>query len=180
MAIDSTSRQSRRALLFGAAGGVAALAAHALGRPAPVSADDPNDVELGAFNLSTATTIIECNEPGNLTVLETHAAQDGGTGVLSTSPVGVGVLGSSFSSRGVFGRSNGTGIGVAGESTSGYGGEFTGGKAQLRLVPKSTGGKPKGGSHSKGEIYMDSKGALFVCTANGTPGTWRKLTSTAT
>lgn len=59
-----------------------------------------------------------------------------------------------------------------------YGGKFSGSRAQLRLVPAGSAGSP-GGAHAKGEIYMDSAGALFVCTRGGTPGTWRKVSTTA-
>ena len=69
---------------------------------------------------------------------------------------------------------------VRGEATSGYGGFFQGGKAQLRIVPKSTAGRPTSGNHAKGEISMDSAATLWVCTVAGTPGTWRKVTTTAT
>ena len=51
----------------------------------------------------------------------------------------------------------------------------------MRLVPKGSAGKPSG-AHSKGEIYMDSAGTLFVCTASTTSTTaakWRKLSTTA-
>lgn len=71
-----------------------------------------------------------------------------------------------------------SGPGVESDSRYGYGGQFRGGKAQLRLVPASTRGKPTG-AHSKGEIYMDSTGALFVCVIDGTPGTWRKVRTAA-
>jgi hypothetical protein len=84
------------------------------------------------------------------------------------------------SGRGLWGQAQGSGEGVFGESATGIGGLFSGGKAQLKLAPKATGGKPTSGTHTKGEIYMDSNAALFVCTANGTPGTWRKVTTTAT
>jgi hypothetical protein len=50
------------------------------------------------------------------------------------------------------------------------------GRAQLRLVPASGAGRP-GNAHSKGELFMDSAGALFVCE-ECTPGTWRKFTTT--
>ncbi len=95
---------------------------------------------------------------------------------------------------GVYGRHNGTsgfgvtgdgkgagGAGVLGRNPTGYGGQFEGGKAQLWLVPGSRPGRPTTGTHRKGEIYMDSAGALFVCTAgNGTTvGTWRRVTTTA-
>ena len=69
---------------------------------------------------------------------------------------------------------------VRGEATSGYGGFFQGGKAQLRIVPKSTAGRPTSGNHAKGEISMDSAATLWVCTVARTPGTWRKVTTTAT
>ena len=49
----------------------------------------------------------------------------------------------------------------------------------MKLTPKGTAGKPTSGAHTKGEIYLDSAGALFVCTVGGTPGTRRKVTTTA-
>jgi len=100
---------------------------------------------------------------------------------------GHGVVGEGAGSAyaGVFGRNSATtavGSGVRGESSNGYGGLFKGGKAQLRLLPAggTATGKPTSGIHAKGEIYMDSAGALFVCTDGGNPATWRKVTSTAT
>ena len=51
---------------------------------------------------------------------------------------------------------------MRGSSVSGYGGHFSGGKAQVRLVPASTAGKPTMGSHQKGELYMDSAATLWV------------------
>ena len=40
------------------------------------------------------------------------------------------------------------------------------------LVPKGgTAGKPTTGAHARGEISMDSKANLYVCTHAGTPGT---------
>jgi hypothetical protein len=89
-----------------------------------------------------------------------------------------GVSGSSTGNAfGVRGISN-TNTGVVGASTSGIGGEFNGGKAQLRLQPSSTLGRPTTGQHNQGELFMDSGAALFVCTATGTPGTWRRFTTT--
>jgi hypothetical protein len=119
------------------------------------------------------------------------AGWNGGTGVSGVGRVGVfGITGSPDAWIGIWGRHTGNGPGVAGDSgggpgivgnsTSGYGAQFEGGKAQLRLVPKSTTGKPRTGAHSKGEIYMDSNGAIFVCVKGGTPGTWRKVTTSAT
>jgi hypothetical protein len=111
----------------------------------------------------------------------------GSTGVLGYSGVygqhtgsaGFGLVGDGTGSTGagVLGRDP-SGPGIEGRSSK-YGGKFAGNQAQLMLVPKSTTGKPTSGAHSKGEIYMDSAGALFVCTVGGTPGTWRKVTTTA-
>ncbi len=57
-----------------------------------------------------------------------------------------------------------------------------GGQAQLRLVPNDTSG-PTDGFHAVGEIYCDETGTLFVCTretgVDGSPATWRKVTTTA-
>jgi hypothetical protein len=75
----------------------------------------------------------------------------------------------------VHGEADGTGWGVHGYSLNGYGGFFWGGKAPLRLMPANTAGAPTTGSHKKGEIYMDSKGALWVCAADGAPGTWQRI-----
>ncbi len=105
-----------------------------------------------------------------------------------TGSAGVGVVGDGTGSEaGVLGRSPGGGTGVQGEgvhgvkgkATGGYGGQFEGGKAQLRLVPLGTTGKPTTGNHAKGEISMDSAATLWVCTVGGNPGMWRKVATTA-
>jgi predicted PolB exonuclease-like 3'-5' exonuclease len=43
------------------------------------------------------------------------------------------------------------------------------------LVPGTTVGRPTTGQHNKGEIFLDQEGTLFVCVADGTPGTWRRV-----
>jgi hypothetical protein len=257
MAVDTTTIRSRRALLVGALGGLAALAAQALGRPLPVHAQD-EFIQVGhEYPNATSRTYIR-NGTNNATVFNAASTSSGvgvwggsfssdgvhgdsssgngvsgvsssSYGVIGQSISGVGVFGSSGSGttsihglkdkagtavhgeitfaastdgavvgttnatggpgvrgvnsangRGLWGKAQGSGEGVYGESTSGVGGLFTGGKAQLKLVPKATGGKPASGAHTKGEIYMDKNGQLFVCTVGGTPGTWRKVTTTAT
>ena len=124
-----------------------------------------------------------------------------GVGVRGIAKDGTGVWGSSSKTgySGVYGQHTGTaGYGVAGDGTgsgagvlgrntngngiegrdSRYGGKFAGSRAQLMLEPKSNAGKPSG-AHSKGEIYMDGAGALFVCVKGGNPATWRKVSTTA-
>ncbi len=130
----------------------------------------------------------ESSTPGQNGVWGKHTNQ--GAGVSGEGRVGV--LGFSHEDgwNAVWGRhtTNGRGVagdsaqgtGVYGESTRGYGGQFQGGKAQLRLVPGSAAGKPTSGSHAKGELYMDSRATLFVCTVGGTPGTWRRFATAVT
>ena len=45
----------------------------------------------------------------------------------------------------------------------------------LRLRTRSTLGAPTTGKWSKGTIVLDSAANLFICTAPGTPGTWKKV-----
>lgn len=99
----------------------------------------------------------------------------------NNSTAGDGVLGDSQGGAAIRGRSFGpTGAGVHGEHFGGgYGGLFKGGKSQLRLGPSGRTGRPRGGTHSKGEIYMDSNAALFVCVKGGSPGRWRKVSTSA-
>jgi hypothetical protein len=91
---------------------------------------------------------------------------------------GVGVRGFSEKGQGVLGQSRGRAAVEGKNFGNGYGGLFEGGRAQLKLVPGDTAGRPSG-AHTKGEIYMDSKAALFVCVKGGTPGAWRKVSTTA-
>ena len=106
---------------------------------------------------------------------------DGGYGVIGKGGQG-GVWGESTTSHGsgVYGHNTGAGRGVEGISDRGTGGLFNGAKAQLRLVPKPAGNiGPPSGTHSKGEIYMDSQGTLFVCTVGGATPTWRRVQTAA-
>ena len=85
-----------------------------------------------------------------------------------------GVLGLSASGIGVEGVST-SGPGVIGQSTSSYGVQAAGGQSQLYLVPAATAGHPTTGAHKLGELFLDKSGALFLCTAAGTPGTWKTV-----
>jgi hypothetical protein len=82
---------SRRALLTGAMGGLAALAAVAIGRPPVAQGHDADDVLLGGSNLANSTTTIE-TPPGVLAL----------SGFAHGS--GVGLYGQSDSFRGVWGN----------------------------------------------------------------------------
>jgi hypothetical protein len=162
----------------------------------------------GSFGLGVTTTSdfyaasIQNFGSGAALVARTEGANSAVGGVAADATVdgfGVtgagayGVFGQSITSRpgfhGVWGiSSTGVGTGVFGEgkvgvrgkamNSTGYAGVFEGGKAQLRLVPSTTYGKPTTGAHLKGELYLDRNVNLWLCTANGTPGTWKKVTLT--
>ena len=95
-----------------------------------------------------------------------------GDGVLDQGKVGVRGKSSIAGAAAVVGEHSGSG------TTSGYGGQFKGARAQVRLVPAGAAGRPTSGTHAKGELYLDSAATLYVCTVGGTPGTWRRLTTT--
>mgnify|MGYP000956422285 CR=1 FL=1 len=99
-------------------------------------------------------------------------------GVLGDSSVRYGVAGFSTSNAGMRAASS-SGSGIYASSTSGIGAVVSGGRAPLQLTPKSTPGRPTSGTHGKGELVVDSAGSLFICTATGTPGTWKKVTVTS-
>jgi hypothetical protein len=83
---------------------------------------------------------------------------------------------------GVFGLANGTGLfaaGVYAKSPNGYGMRVLGGTAQILFALPASPGAPTAGSHIMGELYVDSAATLWVCIADGAPGTWVRLTSIA-
>jgi hypothetical protein len=65
----------------------------------------------------------------------------------------------------------GTGVSALGA----VGGAFEGTTAPLYLVPASAVGRPTSGTHAMGQFYVDAHGALYFCTASGSPGTWKQV-----
>jgi hypothetical protein len=119
---------SRRALLAGALGGLGALVASAIGRPAITDAGSDGDVVLGMPNPTNFETTIT-NAGDNTTVLtvtNTHAGialrgiSATSTGVYGQSDSLYGAHGSSSAGYGVFGDSS-SGTGMVGSSTSNVG-----------------------------------------------------------
>jgi hypothetical protein len=102
------------------------------------------------------------------------------TGVygVNTTNDGVGVAGRSYADSGqgalgagfgVWGDS-GSGIGVKGSASTGRGGVFSGGAAQLQLVPSSQQSPPTSGQ--TGDLFLDSTAKLWLCTAGGANAVW--------
>ena len=88
---------------------------------------------------------------------------------------GVGVRAKS-GGTGVIAESTGpNGVGLMAVSRSGRGGQFSGGAAAIRLVPRGQAGAPRSGSHHKGDLIVDARGGLFICVKDGSPGSWRRV-----
>ena len=128
MTVDTTTPRTRRAIVMGAIGGIAALAANAVARPLEARAADPNDVVLGMMNVTTSVTTIQNTANGETAFEGTstddgigvHGSSTGGPGVRGNADSAAGVEGLSTSSTGVYGFSA-SGTGVFGTSTNGYG-----------------------------------------------------------
>lgn len=126
MTIDATLPQTRRALLAGAIGGLAALTAQLLGRPLPAQGANLDHVRMGTNNTETARTLIRNTNSGK-TVLWADAT-GGGTGVYASTDSGIGVSGYSTDGSGVQGHARsrtgvygftGTGAAPSGPSRTG-------------------------------------------------------------
>jgi hypothetical protein len=87
----------------------------------------------------------------------------------------------SAASIAVLAVNQGLGAGVNAQSAHGVGVAAQGGLAPLFLVPASgAAGPPASGTHSKGEVFVDSAGAHWLCTGAGTPGTRVRVLTTGT
>jgi hypothetical protein len=106
MAIDTTTQRSRRALLLGAVGGLAAFASQALGRPLPARAQDEY-IQVGHdYTTATSRTRIQ----NTTTNADVFAAATNGAGIalFGLSDAGVATYSTSGSNYAVYGTSNGT------------------------------------------------------------------------
>lgn len=124
MALDTTGPRSRRAILAAAVGGLAAVAANALGRPSDALAGVDGDVVLGQTNTATTPTLIRNTSNGNDVVQITsnsgtalRAESDVAYAVYATSDSGIAMSATSLASAGVLGRAfNDVATGVTGVS----------------------------------------------------------------
>ena len=190
MAIDSAALSSRRALLAGSLGALAALAAQALGRPlgARASADSITHTnDTNNQDVLTARSI--ANGPGTGQGIGVHGHSDRSVGVRGTSDTNAGVRGDSEtgygmwaesqqnhalvtfseSNIGVWGQSD-SGIGVRGAAAHGRGGVFKGSKAAIRLRPTGANSHPATGQ--VGDTVVDNSGRLWFCQRGAA---WRRL-----
>ena len=65
-------------------------------------------------------------------------------------------------------------------SATAVGVKAVGGRANLQVVPGGAAPRSRTDAHSVGEMLADTNGALWYCTAAGSPGQWRKLSGPST
>ena len=182
-AADDAARSLNRRRMFLAGAGVAGAAA--LTRAGTASAADGDPVLVGEANETDdgATIITNTNattsDPGTggqeAVKGELTGATNGSHAVLGvTAGLGHAVSGESTNEANTeaatAGRHAGAGPGLRGVSKGGYGGEFVGGMAHVRLVQDGTtdaGPPPAGTGHLLGELYADGAGGLWYNTADG-------------
>ena len=112
MAIDTSVPRTRRALLAGGIGGVAALTVSAIGRPLPASATEGEVVHVGGEYTASSVTKFDT---GATDWIALAGSSDSNVGVYGSSGSGHGVWGYSGSGYGVYGSSD-SGCGVWGSS----------------------------------------------------------------
>ena len=175
-----TALRSRRALLFGAAGGIAAALTATMGGAQRVLAagDDGETVVVGGtFDDARSTTSLL--NKGNSRDVLSAASGNAGTGVHGGSFDGYGVAGVSVAT-GVIGYSGPTtsmpaarqqtGVVGVGSHAAGRGGVFGGEAAQLRMLPSDRPSHPASGK--SGDFFFDKNKRLWFCKG-GT--TWVRL-----
>jgi hypothetical protein len=137
MSIDTTGPRTRRAILLGAAGAVAATTVGAVTRSAPATAtvgpgDNGKVIHVGDIWDDVRTYTYLENKSNNVTVFAVRAGggdgvsahSNSGTGVEASSTSGTGVWATSYSGAAVHGAST-SGIAIAASSTSGVGVDAT-------------------------------------------------------
>jgi hypothetical protein len=141
-----------------AAGAVGLVGGSALTGATAADAADGANVVLGQGNTQTAKTQITSSGGPQIV--------NDGAFVVSADNTDW-ALGGVGNQIGVYG-SGGTGVTGVGN----VGGAFSGDLTALNLNPQTWSGAPTGGDHLKGDLLVDKDGVLWLCVANGTPGTW--------
>lgn len=177
-----TSRRGILKVAGAAAAGAAAVAV--AGRATPAAADDPNDLTLGSTKTTAGLTQGRLTTPtagANAFVFQVGSSYPN-TGTFFPAALG-GWSGAATMQNGVYGyteAANGAGVVGLGNVASSVGVRAKGQKAAVLLDPLGTSGPARSDAHSTGELIEDVGGNLWLCVADGTPGTWRKLAGPAT
>lgn len=174
------TRRNILKLAAGAAAGSVAAVAIGSGRAA---ATDPQDLDLGETNLTPNLT--EATHTG-AQVGASFLFQSGDVWDPASAAFPCALAGWSNTDNrptGVYAwtsATDGNGTVAYAVGTGGTGLVAFGNRANVRLVSAGAAPAARTDAHTAGELIADSAGAVWYCTASGTPGTWRKLASTST
>jgi hypothetical protein len=175
---DSTFRaegSAFRAALAGWAGG--GITAGPGGCTTGIYGTTQNGAGFGVVGTNSASTGTGAGVSGQANAATTAGVSGSniaGAGVVGQSESANGVRGlAAGNAAGVNGDNSGSGPGVHGQSASGRGGQFAGPAAQIQLVPGTAGTHPTSG-HA-GDLYADSNGRLWFCSAGGAQATWKQI-----
>jgi len=177
MGIDSSVASSRRALLAGAVGGMAALAADAVAGPLAANAASGDVMVVGAANIAFTPTVLDDTSSGDTAFQVTSS---GGISILgNNNGAGVGVDGASLSSVGVRGTSTGhqgvqgqstSSIGVEGISSSGFGVRGSSATSAAVRGDGSSGSGVEGMSQTGNGVVGSSASAIGVAGTTAAVG----------
>jgi hypothetical protein len=179
---------SRRAWLKNVAIGAAGATAGAMAFGKSASADDPNDVTLGATKTATAPTIIDYEGAAITEGPSVFSAGEEVPAADAPFPAAVGGYGGDDVANGVHGSTtNGAGHGVVAANLAAAAATDTDpaplalgvaapNGAHIHLIPSAVSG-PTAGTHVPGELYVDLDGTLWFSVATATAGevAWVKL-----
>lgn len=182
---------SRRTMLRTMAAGAAGVAVATVAGARPAAAADGDALLLGSpatpntHETQTRTLYSGPTAPSSFTIEAGPNAAANNDGIITgvTASAGTAFLGVANEDGnqgvGVIGWSKkplGTGlIGFTGGAGA-YGGEFFGGRAEIRLRPGGTAPIVEPfAAHEVGELFEDASGTLWLCIAAGTPGSWLVL-----
>lgn len=204
VAEENMPRSSRRGMLKLAGAVAAGAAATVVTKGGDLAANDSDPLKIGESNTTTAanrssTVLVYGNttdgpevngvflgskvDANMFTVRDTAGgfvlfAQSG-----SDYPAAIGGYSYRTTPNGIYGYTSQSGAGVVGVGvgSTGVGLRARGTRAGLSI--DALGGAPATRStlaFLKGDVIEDTGGNLWVCVADGTPGTWRKLAGPAT
>jgi len=155
---DGDGPVTRRRLIGMAGAAAAAGVTGAVVAASPAGAThQAEDVGIDIPNAGAATTALSSTVAGGPAFSATNTTT--GTALAGVGNTGAGVVATSTA---------GNSLEVSAPGTGSNG-------AHAQLAPAETSGPPIAGTHSVGQIWMDSLGTLFQCIAAGMPGTWVQI-----
>jgi hypothetical protein len=158
----SDPSSNRRRFLRNAAAVAAGAGILTAARAVPAAAVNGDAITVGGSFTGTSRTMIS-----NITGTALHGSgAPNFTGIYGEAP--------STSGVGVYGAT-GSGYGVIGYSDTGYALFAYGANPRIGIWPSTYSSAPTAGFFNTGDIIRDTNNQLWLCTATGIPGVWRRI-----